>query len=65
LYEFYANQQPNSFERGFTQSNQQSQDALDVLLVQFGDIFPLQLTRTSLQELNILADDFVQNINAS
>jgi len=65
LYEFYATQHQSEFERGYSQSNQQSQDVFDELIVRFGDIPPLQITQSSLQELNILADEFVLNITAS
>jgi EAL domain-containing protein (putative c-di-GMP-specific phosphodiesterase class I)/GGDEF domain-containing protein len=62
LYEFYATEQMNYFEHGYAKSNQQTQEAFDELLVRFGDIPPLQITQTSLYELNKLADEFVLNI---
>jgi EAL domain-containing protein (putative c-di-GMP-specific phosphodiesterase class I)/GGDEF domain-containing protein len=65
LYEFYATQQQGDFERGYSQSNQQAKKVFDELIVRFGDIPPLQVTQSSLQELNILADAFVLNITAS
>lgn len=65
LYEFYATQQQGDFQRGYGQSNLQAQDIFDELLVRFGDIPPLQATQSSLQQLNILADEFALNIIAS
>ena len=65
LYELYATQQQDIFERGYFRNNQQAKSALDALLVRFGDILPLQITQTNLQDLNILADAFAKNINAS
>jgi EAL domain-containing protein (putative c-di-GMP-specific phosphodiesterase class I)/GGDEF domain-containing protein/PAS domain-containing protein len=64
LYEFYVAEDLDNFERGYSQSNQQAQDALDELIVRFGDIPPLQVTKSSLYELNIFADEFVLNITA-
>tara|TARA_R110002153_G_scaffold273378_1_gene444150 strand:- start:14211 stop:16415 length:2205 start_codon:yes stop_codon:yes gene_type:complete len=65
LYEFYVAEDKEHFERGYSQSNHQAQDALDELIVRFGEIPPLQVTKASLYELNIFADEFVQNITAS
>ncbi|GAC18893.1 putative bifunctional diguanylate cyclase/phosphodiesterase [Paraglaciecola arctica] len=65
LYEFYVAEDKEHFERGYSQSNHQAQDALDELIVRFGEIPPLQVTKASLYELNIYADEFVQNITAS
>jgi EAL domain-containing protein (putative c-di-GMP-specific phosphodiesterase class I)/GGDEF domain-containing protein len=65
LYELYTTQQQDIFERGYFQNNQQAKSALDALLVRFGDILPLQITQNNLQDLNILADAFAKNINAS
>ena len=64
LYEFYATEQQVDFERGYSETHQQAQRVFDELLVRFGDIVPLQITQTSLRELNILADEFVLNIIA-
>jgi EAL domain-containing protein (putative c-di-GMP-specific phosphodiesterase class I)/GGDEF domain-containing protein len=64
LYEFYVTEEKEHYERGYSQSNQQAQSAFDELLVRFGDIPPLHVTQSSLQELNILADEFVLNITA-
>ncbi len=65
LYEFYAMEQQDDFERGYSEINQQAQRVLDELIVRFGDIPPLQITQSSLKELNILAGEFVLNITAS
>lgn len=65
LYEFYATQNQDEFRRGYSQSNQQAQHVFKELLVRFGDIPPLQRTQASLQELNLLADEFVLNITTS
>jgi EAL domain-containing protein (putative c-di-GMP-specific phosphodiesterase class I)/GGDEF domain-containing protein/PAS domain-containing protein len=65
LYEFYATEQQQQFERGYSETNQQAQRVFDELMVRFGDIPPLQITKTSLNKLNILADEFVKNITAS
>tara|TARA_R110000751_G_scaffold299347_1_gene410034 strand:+ start:112967 stop:115237 length:2271 start_codon:yes stop_codon:yes gene_type:complete len=65
LYEFYATQQQNDFQLGYAQSNQQAQEVFDELIVRFGDIPPLQITQSSLQELNKLADEFVLNIQST
>jgi EAL domain-containing protein (putative c-di-GMP-specific phosphodiesterase class I)/GGDEF domain-containing protein len=62
LYEFYATEQQADFERGYSETNQQAQRVFNELIVRFGDIPPLQITQTSLSELNILADEFVLNI---
>ena len=64
LYEFYATEEVDYFKRSYAKSNKQTQDAFDELLVRFGNIPPLQITQSSLQELNILADEFVQNVLA-
>lgn len=64
LYEFYATEQQDEFQRGYSQSNQQAQSTFDELIVRFGNIPPLQNTQLSLQELNVLADAFVLNIIA-
>jgi EAL domain-containing protein (putative c-di-GMP-specific phosphodiesterase class I)/GGDEF domain-containing protein/PAS domain-containing protein len=65
LYELYATEQLDNFERGYFETNQQAQRVLDKLIVRFGDITPLQITQTSLTELNNLADVFVLNISTS
>jgi EAL domain-containing protein (putative c-di-GMP-specific phosphodiesterase class I)/GGDEF domain-containing protein len=65
VYEFYATEQEDDFVLGYSQSNQQAQDAFDELIVRFGNIPPLQITHTSLKELNILTDEFALNITAS
>lgn len=65
LYELYATQEKGHFERGYLQSNQQAQEAFDELIVRFGDIPPLQVTKSRLQELNILANEFELNITAA
>jgi EAL domain-containing protein (putative c-di-GMP-specific phosphodiesterase class I)/GGDEF domain-containing protein len=65
VYEFYATEQEDDFVLGYSQSNQQAQDAFDELIVRFGNIPPLQITQTSLKELNILTDEFALNITAS
>lgn len=65
LYEFYVTEKRDDFERGFSQSNLQAQEAINELIDRFGDIPPLQITQSSLLELNILAENFAQNIMAS
>ena len=64
LYEFYATEQQQYFDRGYSETNQQAQRVFDELMVRFGDIPPLQITQISLNELNMLADEFVQNMTA-
>jgi hypothetical protein len=65
LYEFYAAEQQQNFELGYSEANQQAQRVFEELVVRFGDIPPLQITQTSLKELNLLADEFVLNIIGS
>jgi EAL domain-containing protein (putative c-di-GMP-specific phosphodiesterase class I)/GGDEF domain-containing protein len=65
LYEFYATEQLQNFERGYSEANQQAQRVFEELVVRFGDITPLQITQASLKELNLLADEFVLNITGS
>ena len=65
LYEFYAMQHLGDFERGYSKINQQTQHLLDELIVRFGDVSPLQITQTSLNNFNMLANEFVLNITAS
>jgi EAL domain-containing protein (putative c-di-GMP-specific phosphodiesterase class I)/GGDEF domain-containing protein/PAS domain-containing protein len=61
LYKFYVTQQQDDFKRGYSQGSQQAQAALNELVVQFGNIPPLVIIQTRLQELNILADVFASN----
>jgi EAL domain-containing protein (putative c-di-GMP-specific phosphodiesterase class I)/GGDEF domain-containing protein len=65
LYEFYATQRQDEFQLGYSQSNQQVQNVFKELLGRFGDIPPLQVTQSSLQELDLLAGEFVSNITTS
>jgi EAL domain-containing protein (putative c-di-GMP-specific phosphodiesterase class I)/GGDEF domain-containing protein/PAS domain-containing protein len=65
LYEFYAMQHLGDFERGYSKINQQTQRLLDELMVRFGDVSALQITQTSLNKFNVLANEFVLNITAS
>ena len=58
LYEFYAAEQLQNFELGYSEANQQAQRVFEELVVRFGDIPPLQITQTSLKKLNLLADEF-------
>jgi EAL domain-containing protein (putative c-di-GMP-specific phosphodiesterase class I)/GGDEF domain-containing protein len=62
LYEYYATELHNEFELGYTQTNQQVTQVLDDLIERFGYIPPLQITQSSLQELNRLAAELVKNI---
>lgn len=64
LYEFYATQEIEYFDRGYFQSNQEAQGAFEELIVRFGLIPPLQLTQSSLEQLNDLANEFVLNITS-
>lgn len=64
LYEFYATEKIDYFERSYSKSNQQTQDAFNELIVRFGDIPPLQITQSSLKNLNVLADEFVLNVTS-
>lgn len=62
LYEFYATEKQESLQQGYAVTNQQAQDVFDKLILRFGDIPPLQITQSSMLELNRLAEEFVQNI---
>jgi EAL domain-containing protein (putative c-di-GMP-specific phosphodiesterase class I)/GGDEF domain-containing protein/PAS domain-containing protein len=62
LYEFYVSVQQDDFEGEYSESNHQTQRVLDDLIVRFGNIIPLQITQSSLNELRILTDRFVLNI---
>ena len=65
LHEFYITKQKDGFEGQLSKNEQQAQNALDDLFVRFGDIPPLRVTQTSLQEFNNLTYAFALNINAS
>ena len=65
LYELYATEQQLHFESGYSETSQQAQRVFDELVLRFGDIPPLKITQNSLNELNILADEFVLNMTAS
>ncbi len=62
LYEFYATEQQVALKQGYGQTHQDSLVIINKLLTRFGDIPPLQLTQDSMQELDKLAKEFVQNI---
>jgi EAL domain-containing protein (putative c-di-GMP-specific phosphodiesterase class I)/GGDEF domain-containing protein/PAS domain-containing protein len=64
LYEFYATERKDDFDRGYAETNQQALLVFDELIVRFGNIPPLQNTKSSIKKLNIIADEFVLNIIA-
>lgn len=64
LYEFYATEEEDEFTQGYAETNEQAQRVFDELVIRFGNIPPLQITQSSLAELNRLANAFVTNIAA-
>ncbi|MGS2721325.1 EAL domain-containing protein [Paraglaciecola aestuariivivens] len=62
LYEFYATEQQTALKKGYGQTHDQSLMIISQLLSRFGDIPPLQLTQESMQKLDQLATEFVENI---
>ena len=65
LYEFYATEQQVALQQGYQLTNQQAQNVFEKLVLRFGKIPPLQNTQSSMQELDQLAGEFVQNITSN
>jgi hypothetical protein len=65
LYDFYTKKLLEDFEPEYFEANQQVQRILDQLVIMFSDIIPIKVTQDSLNQLNMLADDFLQNLISS
>ena len=65
LYDCYTEKLLEDFEPEYFEANQQAQRILDQLVVRFGDNTPIKVTQDNLNQLNMLADDFLQNIISS
>lgn len=63
LYEYYISEKEIEFHREYAQSVIDVNSAFEQLLLTFDSIKPLQTTAESLADLNMQANDFIQNIS--